>query len=82
LEAYKVVSDEERDLYAKKINDVRDPAKKRELKINQFKKEKELKGRIEVRLLSMSVPCWPLRSLTRRRYGDDKPKSQLLNRPI
>ncbi|KAH6918341.1 serine/threonine protein phosphatase PP2A-associated protein [Coprinopsis sp. MPI-PUGE-AT-0042] len=47
LEAYKVVSEEERDLYSKKINDVRDPAKKRELKINQYKKEKELKGRIE-----------------------------------
>ena len=48
LEAYKVVSDEERDLYSKKVNEIKDPAKRRELKINQFKKEKELKGRIEV----------------------------------
>lgn len=49
METYTVVSENERELYSKKASDVRDPAKRRELKINQFKREKELKGRIEVR---------------------------------
>ncbi|KAG2020124.1 serine/threonine protein phosphatase PP2A-associated protein, variant 2 [Coprinopsis cinerea AmutBmut pab1-1] len=47
LETYEIVPETERELYSKKANEVRDPARLRELKINQFKKEKELKGRIE-----------------------------------
>ncbi|TFK30209.1 serine/threonine protein phosphatase PP2A-associated protein [Coprinopsis marcescibilis] len=47
LETYNVATAAERDLFSKKANDVKDPGKRREIKINQFKREKELKGRIE-----------------------------------
>ncbi|KAI0070690.1 hypothetical protein K474DRAFT_1669813 [Panus rudis PR-1116 ss-1] len=47
LENYDIVPNDEKGLYAKHASSVRDPAKKRELKIQQFKKEKELKSRIQ-----------------------------------
>ncbi|KDR73530.1 hypothetical protein GALMADRAFT_616131 [Galerina marginata CBS 339.88] len=47
LEKYDLVPDEERSLFDRKTADVADFGKRRELKINQYKKEKELKSRIE-----------------------------------
>ena len=48
LETYNIVPAPERELFEKQASSIRDPAKKRELKINQFKKEKDLKNRIQV----------------------------------
>lgn len=45
-----MVPEDEQKLYSRKTAEVADFAKRRELKINQFKKEKDLKARIEVRL--------------------------------
>ncbi|KAJ2929982.1 hypothetical protein H1R20_g7097, partial [Candolleomyces eurysporus] len=47
LENYNIVPAPERELFEKQASSIRDPAKKRELKINQFKKEKDLKNRIQ-----------------------------------
>ncbi|KAF9052938.1 serine/threonine protein phosphatase PP2A-associated protein [Panaeolus papilionaceus] len=47
LHRYQVIPGEEMALYDKKTATVADFAKRRELKINQFKKEKELRARIE-----------------------------------
>ncbi|KAF5315671.1 hypothetical protein D9611_004938 [Ephemerocybe angulata] len=47
LETYAIVPEVERELYEKQASAIRDPAKKRELKINQFKKERDLKNRIQ-----------------------------------
>lgn len=47
LETYAIVPEVERELYEKQASTIRDPAKKRELKINQFKKERDLKNRIQ-----------------------------------
>jgi hypothetical protein len=48
LDNYEIVPAAERELHEKKTSDVRDPAKKRDLKIKQYQKEKELRTRIEV----------------------------------
>jgi immunoglobulin-binding protein 1 len=48
LNNYDVVPATDGELYVKKVLDVKDPAKKRELKIKQYQKEKELRTRIEV----------------------------------
>lgn len=48
LETYNIVPESERELYGKHVSGIRDPAKKRQLKIDQFKKEKELRTRIQV----------------------------------
>ncbi|TFK42393.1 TAP42-like protein [Crucibulum laeve] len=47
LENYQIVPEEERALYSRKASDTTDAARRRELKINQFKKEKDIKARIE-----------------------------------
>ncbi|CAA7271528.1 unnamed protein product [Cyclocybe aegerita] len=47
LEKYNVVPEDEQALYQRKTAEVPDFSRKRELKINQYKKEKELKNRIE-----------------------------------
>lgn len=49
LEKYEVIPADERALYDVKATKVADFAKRRELKINQFKKEKDLRVRVEVR---------------------------------
>ncbi|KAF8163496.1 TAP42-like protein [Crassisporium funariophilum] len=49
LDRYEIVPQDERALYERKTANVADMAKRRELKINQYKKEKELRGRIEVK---------------------------------
>ena len=53
MDRYKVVPDEERALFDRRLVDVVDYSKRRELKINQYKKEKELRARIEVK-----ISCW------------------------
>ncbi|KAF8964013.1 serine/threonine protein phosphatase PP2A-associated protein [Flammula alnicola] len=47
LENYEVVPADERTLYDRKVAQVADFAKRRELKINQYKKEKDLRARVE-----------------------------------
>jgi hypothetical protein len=48
LETYHIVPEDEQKLYKQKTGSIKDPAKKRELKIDQYKKEKALTVRIEV----------------------------------
>lgn len=48
MEQYEIIPTEERALYDRKIAQVADYGKRRELKINQYKKEKELLVRIQV----------------------------------
>lgn len=49
LDNYGIVPETEKQLYNQRISDVKDMAKRRDLKIEQFQKEKDLRGRIEVR---------------------------------
>ena len=51
MNRYEVVPEEERVLFDRRLADVVDYSKRRELKINQYKKEKELRGRIEVTII-------------------------------
>ena len=51
MNKYEVVPEEERVLFDRRLADVVDYSKRRELKINQYKKEKELRGRIEVTII-------------------------------
>jgi len=71
LEKYEIVPQDERSLFDKKTTDVVDFAKRRELKINQYKKEKDLKLRIEVSLLivTMSTCMADSYQTIRRRTG-------------
>ncbi|KAI0094052.1 TAP42-like protein [Irpex rosettiformis] len=48
LESYGVVDEADRKLYGQKTSYATDPAKRRELKIQQFKREKELRTKIEI----------------------------------
>ncbi|KAF9013998.1 TAP42-like protein [Cyathus striatus] len=47
LETYEVVPEDERKLYFKSSTTIVDPGRRRELKINQYKKQKELRARID-----------------------------------
>lgn len=49
LDNYGIVPETEKQLYNQRISDVKDMAKRRDLKIEQFQKEKDLRGGIEVR---------------------------------
>lgn len=46
------MSGEDKDLYGRPASSVADPAKRRELKIKQYKREKEIKAKIEVRAVA------------------------------
>ncbi len=48
MEKYEVVPEDERKLYSRKVTDVVNFTKKRELKISQYAKEKDLEARIQV----------------------------------
>ena len=48
LELYEVITEEDKALYGRPALSVTDPAKRRELKIKQYKREKDIKARIEV----------------------------------
>ena len=60
MNRYEVVPEEERVLFDQRLVDVVDYSKRRELKINQYKKEKELRERIEVTIILLVL----------LRYGD------------
>ncbi|KAG5638983.1 hypothetical protein H0H81_008203 [Sphagnurus paluster] len=47
VENYEIVSEDERALYVQRPSAIVDPSKRRELKIRQYKKEKDLQARIE-----------------------------------
>ncbi|RPD66504.1 serine/threonine protein phosphatase PP2A-associated protein [Lentinus tigrinus ALCF2SS1-7] len=47
LELYGIVTEEDKELYGQSASSVIDPAKRRELKIKQYKREKDIKARIE-----------------------------------
>ncbi|EKM55277.1 uncharacterized protein PHACADRAFT_120474 [Phanerochaete carnosa HHB-10118-sp] len=64
LENYEIIPTPEKELYGKKTSSMTDPAKRRELKIKQYQKEKELRGTIE--------------AMRKRRYqGSGQPSSDL-----
>lgn len=48
LDNYEIVPAAERELYEKRSSNLRDSAKRRELKIKQYQKEKDIRTRIEV----------------------------------
>jgi immunoglobulin-binding protein 1 len=50
MDRYKIVPEEEHALFDQRAMDVVDYSKRRELKIDQYKKEKELRARIEVKM--------------------------------
>lgn len=58
MDRYKIIPEEEYTLFNRQLVDVADYSKRRELKINQYKKEKELRARIEVK-----ISCWSLPTL-------------------
>ncbi|KAI0373031.1 serine/threonine protein phosphatase PP2A-associated protein [Pilatotrama ljubarskyi] len=47
LEHYEIATEEDKELYGRSASSVTDPAKRRELKIKQYKREKDIKARIE-----------------------------------
>ena len=48
METHEIVQEKDKELYEQRTSSVRDPAKRRELKIKQYQKEKELRTKIEV----------------------------------
>lgn len=48
LENYGIIPEQEKELYERKPSSVMDPSRRRELKIKQYQKEKELRLTIEV----------------------------------
>lgn len=48
LDNYEIIPEDERRLYEQKTANVINPANRRELKIKQYQKEKDLRARIEV----------------------------------
>jgi hypothetical protein len=48
LESYEIVSEQDMVLYKQKASQFTDPARRREVKIMQYQKEKDLRTRIEV----------------------------------
>ncbi|KAI0362517.1 serine/threonine protein phosphatase PP2A-associated protein [Trametes cingulata] len=47
LEHYEIATEEDKELYGRPASSVADPTKRRELKIKQYKREKDIKARIE-----------------------------------
>ena len=50
LDNYEIIPAKDKELYERKTSSVADPAKRRELKIKQYQKEKELRLTLEVRM--------------------------------
>jgi hypothetical protein len=50
MELYEIVSNSERELHGKNASVITDPARRREMKIKQYKAEKEIRTRIEVKI--------------------------------
>jgi len=51
LESYDIVPQDEKEVFNPKSVNFSNPQRRREVKVNQYKKEKELRSRIEVRAL-------------------------------
>jgi immunoglobulin-binding protein 1 len=56
LENYDIVPEEEGSLHKQKTSMITDPAKRREVKIKQYQKEKDLRARIEVHII-VNIIC-------------------------
>lgn len=56
LELYDIITEEDKALYGRSTSSVTDPAKRRELKIIQYKREKDIKSRMEVCSVIVSRP--------------------------
>jgi hypothetical protein len=54
LAQYEIVPDAEKQLLENPTSSIRDPARRRELKIQQYKKEKDLRAEIEVWFTQLS----------------------------
>jgi hypothetical protein len=59
VENYDIVPETERTLHQRKASAIRDPKKKREIKIMQYKKEKELRAKLEVSAEGIHTPSEP-----------------------
>ena len=68
LDAYDAIPVTEKKLFEKGATSVSDPGKRRELKIAQYKKEKELKTKIEV-LFNYSAGIAILLTMTYSKYA-------------
>jgi immunoglobulin-binding protein 1 len=55
LDDYEVIPASEKALFAKQAGVASDPMKRREAKIQQFKKEKEIKDKIKVRTVQAAA---------------------------
>ena len=56
LEHYKIVQEDEKSIYSHKSSSLANPAKRREVKVNQYKKTQKIKDHIQVRLGSVVRP--------------------------
>ena len=56
LEHYEIVQEDEKNIYSYKSSSLANPAKRREVKVNQYKKTKKIKDHIQVRLGSVVCP--------------------------
>ena len=55
LENYEVTPESERELYGKKAPAIADPARRREAKIKQYQKEKEIRSKVDVCVYKSSL---------------------------
>jgi hypothetical protein len=55
LEVYCIIPEDEKALYATKASTLVDPSKRREAKVNQYKKMKEIKDRIQVHTIPFTL---------------------------
>lgn len=58
LENYTVVPEDEQKLYERRSSSITNPASRREVKINQYKKEKDLRARIQVCYYGYYLSTW------------------------
>lgn len=56
LEHYEIVQEDEKNIYSHKSSSLANPAKRREVKVNQYKKTQKIKDHIQVRLGSVARP--------------------------
>lgn len=59
LVKYGIIPEAERELYSSESSQIKDAVRKRELKIKQYKKEKELRSQIEVSHPHTTIPSRP-----------------------
>ena len=59
LETYVIIPETERALHSQSASSVSDAQKRRQLKIKQYQKEKEIKTRIQVCSIYTAAMLWP-----------------------